>query len=258
MKKIKGKEEGDVILVERQLPEIIVTPYEAHIATLREHYLYIPGEMYNRNPALFRQAIRFMQKNHDLKGEAYIFNKSVNAATNRVAREFVLPVLLGVAAMPIILEAGPVVTFLKAVYTNPATWLRMGVNWSVQTYVSGINEVDYVSVVAEGFTVGGSAVSALIEIRPTSEEWPKLRVGFINKSFGDTSVDIVTRALGAGATKYFGRQMKDYLKYDGSSILYKSLVQGIGTYFYTHYQIITTSLTETVKKKMKKENEGLE
>ena len=71
-------------------------------------------------------------------------------------------------------------------------------------------------------------------------------------------MDIVTRALGAGATKYFGRQMKDYLKYDGSSILYKSLVQGIGTYFYTHYQIITTSLTETVKKKMKKENEGLE
>lgn len=40
---------------------------------------------------------------------------------------------------------------------------------------------------------------------------------YINKSFGDTSVDIVTRALGAGATKYFGRQMKDYLKYDGSS-----------------------------------------
>ncbi|MDR2914888.1 MAG: hypothetical protein LBV74_08675 [Tannerella sp.] len=184
------KKEEDKMYGTYPLPEVDIA------VSLRRYYFSIPGEVYDRNPALFRRAIRFMQKKRDLKGEAHIFNKCVNAATNRAAREFVLPVLLGTVAPLVILEAGPVVmaahTFSKAIYTNPTTWIRMGVNWGMQTYAYGIKEVDYVSVVAEGFTVGGSALSALVEFRPAIKEGPKLKIGFIDKSFGDTSVDIVT------------------------------------------------------------------
>lgn len=66
------------------------------------------------------------------------------------------------------------------------------------------------------------------------------------------------RALGAVAVKQGAREVKDYLKYNGGFNWYKGLVQGIGTYMYTQYTIITTSLTETAKNKIKKENDGLE
>lgn len=249
------KEEEDRVYGPYSLPEITRTQHGAYWdnESLREYYFSIPGEVYDRHPALFRHAMRFMQKNRDLKGEAHIYNKCVSSATNRAAREFVIPVLLGAAAIPIALEAAPV---LWAIYTNPVTWLKMGASWSAQAMTVGIKDVDYFSVWAEGFTIAGSATSALIEYRPFSKEEPKLKIGFIDKSLEDTSVDIVVRALGAGFTrKIAGAAIKTF---DGDFFTQR-LMMGMGSGFYTFYQMTSISATEATKDviKYEKENENV-
>ena len=230
------KEEDDIIYGPYPLGEVIVTPdknYDSEIEYIKDLYFSISGDVYDRNPALFQKAIRFMQRNRDLKGESYIFNKCVNSATNRVAREYVLPVLLGAAAIPIAIEAGPILAALRSPawnaigrpawntvrgpvwntirgpvwsairskYTQRLTYVRMGSNWLIQSLLYGRDEIDYVSVFAEGLTVGGSAVSSLIEFRPFAKDNPVLKTAFINKSIEDSSVDIATSLVGAGVIK---------------------------------------------------------
>jgi hypothetical protein len=208
------KTEEDITYGPYPLGEVVVTE------NLRDIYLSIPGEVYDRNPALFRRAIRFMQKKRDLKGESHIFNKCVNAGTNRVAREYVLPVLLGTATIPLILELGPLIAVrCYNQYFNRLVMIRMASNWSSQALIHGIKEVDYVSVAAEGFTFGASALSSLIEIKPFSDKESPIKVGFINKSAFDTSVDVIFNTLGLCSSKVYKKAvLKDALYDDELSV----------------------------------------
>ncbi len=236
------------IAAEVLLPEVEVTAsMKPYIEKMRRFYYSIPGDVYNHNDVLFRQAIRFMQKHRDTKGEAHVFNKCVNSAKGQAFREFVLPVLLGTAALPVVLEAVP----LLMIYTKPTLWIRMGVNWSVQSLCYGVERVDYVSVAAEGFSPGGSALSALIEYRPFLEEGKggekRLKVGFIHKSPEDTAVDMVIQFTGAHFYRGAYGMAMEGLEND---IWSKRLMTGFGTGFYTAYQLITRSISEEAKDKM--------
>lgn len=229
------------IAAEVLLPEVEVTAsMKPYIEKMRRFYYSIPGDVYNRNDVLFRQAIRFMQKHRDTKGEAHVFNKCVNSAKGEAFREFVLPVLLGTAALPVVIEAAP----LLMIYTKPTLWIRMGVNWSVQSLCYGVDRVDYVSVAAEGFSPGGSALSALIEVKPLDED-EKLRIGFIHKSPEDTAVDMIIQFTGAHFYRgAYGMAMESF----ENDIWAKKLMTGVGTVFYTAYQTITRSVSDYTKK----------
>lgn len=242
------KDEG--IAFEVLLPEVDVSAsIEPYVEKMRRYYYSIPGDVYNRNDALFRQAIRFMQKHRDTKGESHVFNKCVNSAKGQAFREFVLPVLLGTAALPVALEAAPVLM----IYTKPTLWIRMGVNWSVQSLCYGVDRVDYVSVAAEGFSPGGSALSALIEYRPFIDEGKggekRLKVGFIHKSSEDTAVDMIIQLTGAHFYRgAYGIAMEGL----ENDIWAKSFMTGFGTGFYFDYQIITRYISEEAKGKIEK------
>lgn len=241
-----AKKDEDIAF-EVLLPEVYVTAsMKPYIEKMRRFYYSIPGDVYNHNDVLFRQAIRFMQKYRDTKGEAHVFNKCVNSAKGETFREFVLPVLLGTAALPLAIEAAP----LLMIYTKPTLWIRMGVNWSVQSLCYGVDRVDYVSVVAEGFSPGGSALSALIEYRPflgEEEKEERLKIGFIHKSPEDTAVDMVIQFTGAHFYRgVYGIVMESF----ENDILAKRLMTGAGTVFYTAYQMITRSISEETKGKI--------
>ncbi len=220
------------IAAEVRLPEIYVTAsIEPYLEKMRKYYYSIPGDVYDRNNALFIRAIHFMQRYRDRKGEAHVFNKCTGAAVSRVTREFVIPVLLGTVALPAAIEAAPALM----IYTKASTWIRIGVNWSTQAMLYGVDRVDYVSVVAEGFSPGGSALSALIEYRPFLEEEGKkegeqrLKIGFVNKSPEETSVDLVMQLAGAYFYKGTYGMVMEGLEND---VWAKKLITGFGTSLY--------------------------
>ena len=172
-----------------------------------------------------------MQKNRDLKGESRIFNKCVNAGTNRVAREFVLPVLLGVAALPVALELGPIAC---VTHFNRVALARMGINLTSQCLVNlltkgNINEIDYLSVLAEGFSFGGSVIASFIEITPHSADGP-LKVAFINKNVTDSTIDIILGTTAGVLSKTYNKEVFKDAFYHGDledKIFSGTLVSGV-------------------------------
>lgn len=212
-----AKKDEDIAF-EVLLPEVDVSAsIEPYVEKMRRYYYSIPGDVYNRNDALFRQAIRFMQKHRDTKGEAHVFNKCVNSAKGQAFREFVLPVLLGTAALPVVIEAtlllsaNPAIVSMlsnttryagtvgKAIlkeYEKPTPWIKMYLNWQVQAFYNKGNEerINYVSVLAEGIKNPWiSAVTTLVEVRPDREK-EKITIGFINKDPLTTVFDFGAQA----------------------------------------------------------------
>lgn len=271
------------IAAEVLLPEVEVTAsMKPYIEKMRRYYYSIPGDVYNRNDVLFRQAIRFMQKHRDTKGEAHVFNKCVNSAKGQAFREFVLPVLLGTAALPVVLEAtlllsaNPAIismlsnttryagTVGKAIlkeYKKPTTWIKMYLNWQVQSFYNKGNEerINYVSVLAEGIKNPWiSAVTTLVEYRPESQK-EKFKVGFINKDPLTTVFDFGAQAtigkIYGGVSGGIEKAMQKEVNYELSERLIKYFALPV---LYTGYQMGTQSTTEGIREEIKKHRKDRE
>ena len=265
------------IAAEVLLPEVEVTAsMKPYIEKMRRFYYSIPGDVYNHNDVLFRQAIRFMQKHRDTKGEAHVFNKCVNSAKGEAFREFVLPVLLGTAALPVVIEAtlllsaNPAIVSMlsnttryagtvgKAIlkeYKKPTTWIKMYLNWQVQAFYNKGNEerINYVSVLAEGIKNPWiSAVTTLVEVRPRRKE-EKISIGFINKDPLTTVFDFGAQAtigkIYGGVSGAIEKAMQKEINYELSERLIKYFALPV---LYTGYQMGTQSTTEGVREEIKK------
>ncbi len=277
-----AKKDEDIAF-EVLLPEVDVSAsIEPYVEKMRRYYYSIPGDVYNRNDALFRQAIRFMQKHRDTKGEAHVFNKCVNSAKGQAFREFVLPVLLGTAALPVVIEAtlllsaNPAIVSMlsnttryagtvgKAIlkeYKKPTTGIKMYLNWQVQAfYRKGEEErIDYVSVLAEGIkNPWVSAVTTLVEYRPESQK-EKISIGFINKDPLTTVFDFGAQAtigkIYGGVSGGIETAMQKEINYELSERLIKYFALPV---LYTGYQMGAQSTTEAIREEIKKHRKDRE
>ena len=230
-------EVDDKIYGPYKIDEVVITGENLK----KRRLLAISGEVYYHNTALWREALRYMQKIGDKKAEQQIFMKRVGYANNQAAKGIFIAMGLtvgvvaavGVGAVAAAHPLAQAIAIKTGEFARPAwkfykatTYWRMGINAGVQTMIEGdANRINFVSIAAEALPF--SALSPMVEYRPFDDrEHMQFRTVFnqnqgslhyksISETTFDCGVQSITGGISQGVSKVIrnmvGKELQDQL-----------------------------------------------
>lgn len=249
------------------LPPVVITAENL----LKKKLLNLPGEVYHKNPAYFRAAMKYMRRIGDKEAERRIFMKSFNYGRQEASKKVLLLMggVVAVGCAPAIAAnagtfalAGKVVRMGKVALDmyKATTYWRMGINAGTQAIVSkdGWWEIDYVSVASEAFNPLAGVASAAIEWRPFHEKHDqRFRSVFYNKTISETIFDMGTSAAIGGANSKISSFVKKNIRNDMNVKLINRLLNNVAfPVYHSGFSLSTEILKEGTKKKYKIGKDG--
>lgn len=239
----------------------------------RRRLLAISGEVYYHNTALWREALRYMQKIGDKNAEQQIFMKRVGYANNQAAKGIFISMGLtvgvvaavGVGAVTAAHPLAQAIAIKTGEFARPAwkfykatTYWRMGINATTQTLLNsgGARDVNMVSVIGEGFSPGMSSLLSSIEWRPfTKNEDIRFRAIGLNKSLSETVYDAGMQRLSGGFNRGITSYVKKQIGREINTELVNNLIKNVAFPIYqTGCEFVNQGLTETIKNDLNKNN----
>lgn len=218
--------------------------------------------------------MKYMRQIGDKKAEQQLFLKRMRYGSNESAKGIFMLIggtvgtvfTVGVvapamASSPMALSvAAKIGRFAKPTWKfyKATTYWRMGINATTQTLLNdgGVRDVNIVSVIGEGVSLGDSSLLSSMEWRPFSKNDDiRFRSLGFNKSLSETIYDAGMQRFSGGCNNGTSSFVKKQIGQELNTVLVNKLIKNVAYPIYqTGYEFLNQGLTETVKNELNKNN----